>query len=126
MRFLRPRHDIFPNTIGLANAGDLQISVEFSQIVDHPQFKQGGDHDNEPRSADPLGPDTADGNIHGLKGQGIHGKIFDCPFGGPHAEGDTPTFKCRTRRTSRAGQPVFVADNDLGIGSDIHVQRKFL
>ena len=40
----------------------------------------------------------------------------------PHAEFDAAALEGRARRTGRAGQPVPIADDDLGVGADVHEQ----
>jgi hypothetical protein len=42
------------------------------------------------------------------------------PLGGPHAEFDAAAFEGRPGAAGGAGHPIPVADDDLGVGADIH------
>ena len=126
LRVVFPCQDVFIDTFFFTYSRRVQIAIEFTEIVDNSVFEQCCHHDNETGPADALGSDIADADVHGFEGIRVDGKIFDGAFGGPHAEFDTATFKCRSGRTGCTGEPFVVADDDFGIGSDIHKERQLV
>ncbi|VTR70227.1 hypothetical protein DESC_780415 [Desulfosarcina cetonica] len=115
-----PGEHVFPYAVVLTQALGGQITVEFAQVVDQPQFEHHGGHDDQPRSADALGPHAADGHEHRFPGNRIQGEVLDGALGRPHAELDAAAFEGRPGAAGRTGQPILVTDDDFGVGTDIH------
>ena len=74
----------------------------------------------------PFGRTAADGHDHGLQRRGVEREVLDRALGRAHAEGQPAAFEGRAGRAGRAGEPVAVADHDLGVGPDVHEERQLL
>ena len=120
--FVLPGQHVFIYAIDVTNAGGIEVTIEFSQVVDDTHLKQIGRHVDQPRPADAFGADIANGQVHGLKGMGINRKVLDSAFHCPHSELNPAALEGRPGRAGRAGQPVPVADHDLSIGADVDIK----
>ena len=106
----------------MPEAGRVDIAAEAALLVKDVALEQGGDGDEEARAADADGRLVANGEVHRLQRVGIDAEVVDCAGRGAHSVGDAASLKGRARRAGGAHQPFAVADHDLGIGADIHVQ----
>ena len=93
---------------------------KFAAHIDHTGQKKLGSQVNEPRPADAFWCQRFNGLYANFMGMRIDFDFIDHPRSGRHAHAGDPTFQGRTRGTGTGHQPIFIAQDHLGIGADIH------
>ena len=119
-------HDQVPQALDNAQAVAAGGRNQLAADVDHARPEKLGRQVDHPGAADSDGGHLLDGvDIEPAAGR-VDRNPVDDTGACQHAHPGQPAFERRAGRTGAADEPVLVAQHHLGIGADVHQERRLL